>query len=403
MAIVAKTYPKVLKYGLQQAYNEMAVKDPSVLYFCTDTKKIYKGDIDFSESVRVVASKPVSPAVGITYVIGDTGAVEMFDGTNWKVISYPTVTTIDVDSTDTSVASAKAVYDFVQATLEDRLGIIPEASEATTIVGYVDEQVAKATGDASQVAQDLAAYKESNDKAVADTNKRIDDLGTAADADVSTTEIAAEGAVADTLPTVAQVKKYVTDSVKDLEGAMHFVGVTTREEGETDLEAIARVITAPVAGDVTVMADNAKEYIYNGTNWQEVGDENLYVKKSTQIAGVDLNDSITKEELLTALNVADGAQVNVLEGVKVNGTELSIDEDKKVDITVTTGETNGTVKVNGAEVAVAGLGSAAFTNSDAYDAAGSAQAAQEAVQANVDQVVADLAALAEATTVWGTF
>lgn len=403
MAIVAKTYPKVLKYGLQQAYNEMAVKDPSVLYFCTDTKKIYKGDVDFSESVRVVASKPAAPAVGITYVIGDTGAVEMFDGTNWKVISYPTVTTIDVASTDTSVASAKAVYDFVQATLEDRLGIIPEASEATTIVGYVDEQVAKATGDASQVAKDLAAYKESNDKAVADTNKRIDDLGTAADADVSTTEIAAEGAVADTLPTVAQVKKYVTDSVKDLEGAMHFVGVTTREDGETDLEAIARVITAPVAGDVTVMADNAKEYIYNGTNWQEVGDENLYVKKSTQIAGVDLNDSITKEELLTALNVADGAQVNVLEGVKVNGTELSIDGDKKVDITVTTGETNGTVKVNGAEVAVAGLGSAAFTNSDAYDAAGSAQAAQEAVQANVDQVVADLAALAEATTVWGTF
>ena len=127
MAIVAKTYPKVLKYGLQQAYNEMAVKDPSVLYFCTDTKKIYKGDVDFSESVRVVASKPAAPAVGITYVIGDTGAVEMFDGANWKVISYPTVTTIDVASTDTSVASAKAVYDFVQATLEDRIGLITEA------------------------------------------------------------------------------------------------------------------------------------------------------------------------------------------------------------------------------------------------------------------------------------
>lgn len=403
MAIVAKTYPKTLKYGLQQAYNELAVKDSSVLYFCTDTKKIYKGDVDFTESVRVVASKPNSPAVGIAYVIGDTGAVEVFDGVNWKVISYPAVTTIDLDSNDTSVPTAKAVYDFVQATLEDRLGIIPETSEASTIVDYVDEQVAKATGDASQVAQDLATYKESNDKAVADTNKRIDDLGTAAEADVSTTEIGAEGAVANTLPTVAQVKKYVTDSVKDLEGAMHFVGVTSRNDGETDLQAIERTITNPVAGDVTVMADNSKEYIYNGTNWQEVGDENLYVKKSTTIAGVDLNDSITKDELLSAINVADGAQVNVLEGVKVNGTELTIDENKKVDITVTTGETNGTVKVNGEEVAVAGLGSAAFTDSDAYDAAGSAQAAQEAVQGNVDQVVADLAALAEATTVWGTF
>lgn len=48
-----------------------------------------------------------------------------------------------------------------------------------------------------------------------------------------------------------------------------------------------------------------------------------FVDKGTTIAGVDLNDNITKAELLTALNVADGAQVNVIETVKVNGTALT--------------------------------------------------------------------------------
>ena len=41
-------------------------------------------------------------------------------------------------------------------------------------------------------------------------------------------------------------------------------------------------------------------------------------------------------------------------------------------VTLTTGDTNGTVKFNGTDVPVAGLGSAAYTQSTAYDAAGAA-------------------------------
>lgn len=402
MAITAKTYPKILKYGLQANYNQLEAKDANVLYFCTDTKKIYKGDIDFTAAVRIAETKPTNPAVGVSYILGDTGAVEVYDGAQWKVISYPAVETIDAASDNTHVATAKSVYDFVEQELEGHLGVIPESSKAKTMVEYVDEQVAKATGDAGSVAKDLADYKEKNDQAVADVNTRIDNLGTAAKANVSETEIASEEAVEASLPTVAQVSKFVKDSVKDLAGAMHFRGTVTREDGESDAQAIARVITDPKAGDVVVIADNAKEYIY-GDDWREIGDEGLFVTKATKIAGVDLNDDITKTEMLQALNVADGAQVNVLEGVKVNGEALAIGDDKVVDVTVVTGETDGTVKVNGKEVAVAGLGSAAYTDADAYDVAGAAQEAQEAVQANVDQVVADLAALAEATTVWGTF
>lgn len=49
------------------------------------------------------------------------------------------------------------------------------------------------------------------------------------------------------------------------------------------------------------------------------------VLKTQTIAGVDLQDNITKAELLTALNVADGAQVNVIESIYINGEYASID------------------------------------------------------------------------------
>lgn len=61
---------------------------------------------------------------------------------------------------------------------------------------------------------------------------------------------------------------------------------------------------------------------------------------------------------VSALEVV-GGQANVLEGVKVNGTALTIAE-KMVDILVATGSENGTISVNNANIAVAGLQALAF-------------------------------------------
>lgn len=54
-----------------------------------------------------------------------------------------------------------------------------------------------------------------------------------------------------------------------------------------------------------------------------------------------------------------GGQANVLEGVKVNGTALTIAE-KMVDILIATGSENGSISVNNANIAVAGLQALAF-------------------------------------------
>lgn len=61
--------------------------------------------------------------------------------------------------------------------------------------------------------------------------------------------------------------------------------------------------------------DNYDEFITiekdGAYSWEKIGNTDIdlsgYVKKTTTIAGVDLQDNITKAELLTALNVEDGA------------------------------------------------------------------------------------------------
>lgn len=136
---MANTYPNVLRAGLQASYNAISAKDANVLYFCTDTGKIYKGDIDMSNTTVVAASKPETPVVGKIYFLADTKTVEVFTGAEWKVISYPTVTTINAASDDNHVATAKAVYDAIQEAVQDITGgaTIVKDVEESTIEGNV--------------------------------------------------------------------------------------------------------------------------------------------------------------------------------------------------------------------------------------------------------------------------
>lgn len=84
-----------------------------------------------------------------------------------------------------------------------------------------------------------------------------------------------------------------------------------------------------------------------------------------------------------------GGQANVLEGVKVNGTALSIAE-KMVDILIATGTANGTLSVNGKDVAIKGLAALAYKTqvSEAdLDSALTAVLAAKAAKADVDTLI----------------
>lgn len=83
----------------------------------------------------------------------------------------------------------------------------------------------------------------------------------------------------------------VAEAIKGLAGAMHFVG--SKNDVPTDN-------TGYKAGDVILVG--VKEYVFDGSDWKELGDEGLYVAKTTTIAGIDLQNNITAEELANALS-----------------------------------------------------------------------------------------------------
>ena len=79
------------------------------------------------------------------------------------------------------------------------------------------------------------------------------------------------------------------------------------------------------------------------------------VKTEDDALGAQISEVAGRVENL----IATGGEPNVLNGVKVNGTALTI-TDKMVDILIASGEENGTISVNGAAVAVKGLADLAY-------------------------------------------
>lgn len=168
----------------------------------------------------------------------------------------------------------------------------------------------------------------------AEVRKILDTYGSAVTYNVDT-------AVTDkstNLITSGAVHKYVTDYVTDITGgAMTFVGIFEAVEGKTNEDVLAEQIPAPAAGYVAIVG--TAEYVYADGKWNLYGDEGIYatiagvdeayVKKSLTIAGIDLKDDITAEELTAALTLGklakkDSATGTVagqtISGVKATGT-----------------------------------------------------------------------------------
>ena len=108
------------------------------------------------------------------------------------------------------------------------------------------------------------------------TKKYVDDAKAAAisagEADATTKADAA----------LASANAYTDNAVKGLSGAMHFRG--SKDELPTDN-------TGFESGDVILVG--AKEYVFDGEAWKELGDEGSYVLKTQKINGHVLSGDIT--------------------------------------------------------------------------------------------------------------
>ena len=143
---------------------------------------------------------------------------------------------------------------------------------------------------------------------------------------------------------------------------------------------------APVAGDPTALGDNPP----GGQTAQNVtaGTAPKYqlAEANEAVDGVVATAGYVKgayNAAIKAINKVSDTANSAVKGVQVNGEDLSL-TGGIANVTITEGTADGTVKVNGTDINVHGLGTAAYTNSNAYDAAGTAAGVQTAIEGKLD-------------------
>ena len=117
--------------------------------------------------------------------------------------------------------------------------------------------------------------------------------------------------------------------------------------------------------------------------------------------------AVTEDKLAQSIKdaIADAAESAPIKEIKVNGSTLTPNASKAVDVTIAESTVNGKIKVNGVDVPIHGLKSAAYEEAGAFEQAGAVNAAktaligteQDAVDANTIHGVRKFASAAAAT------
>lgn len=373
--------------GTAAQYALLGKKDQNTLYFITDERRIYKGDTVFSGGIfRAVSAYPKidQAQINTIYVNTTDGSAQFFNGTSYTQIVKPTSTAISGAGDNLHFATTKAIVDYVTqciadqdlSAITDRLDTIE--GQIAVINGEGKGSIKKALSDAKSYADGLAAQKANleHDHTLSD----ITDAGTlAGKSQVSEAELEAglaakiNGKVNTTTLTSNYYDKTATDSA--IATAVTNAGHLKREivealpdVGEADEHTIYMVGTG--AGD----EDSAyEEYMLINGAFELIGTSQVdlsgYATEkfvTGKIAELDFADTAVANQYVTEVDQTDGK-------IAVRRATLPV-------YSVTESATNGKISVNGANVAVHGLGSAAYTNASAYATAAQGALADSAVQ-----------------------
>lgn len=226
-------------------------------------------------------------------------------------------TQADKGVSDAKVADDKAVVAQKTADgLKDYVGVIPEDSSATDVIGFVNEKTANIASDATvnaiqarveQAEKDIDAIEA--DYLKASDRTELTAKITEAQNKANAAQSYAEGVASDltsaktTLESAdsAQVARITTleGKIEGLTGAMHFRGVVT---------ALPEDVNGYAEGDVIIVGE--KEYVFNGTEFKEFGDVSAEGKRiSTLETEMDTVEAdVAKAQTDIAANTSDIAK-----------------------------------------------------------------------------------------------
>lgn len=372
--------------GTAAQFQSLSPKDANTLYFITDERRIYKGDTPYSGGIyKTVAAfpEPETAVVNTLYVNTATGEVAYYDGTKMQTVVPATGKSISGAGDDTHLATTKAVVDYVTQAVTN-LDVSTLAGRVTTLEGKMDTvqgQITTINGDgegsiAKAKTDAIAAAKTYTDQEVA---KKANLEHTHEIANVNGLQAALDGKAnkATTLTGYGITDAYTqtqtdTKIAEAVAAAPHLKRAIVEElpaVGSADANTIYMVPQEEgTVDDPGTATSHYNEYMLINGAFELVGSSQV------DLTGYATETFVTNA--INALDVADAAVTNqyVSQVVETDG-KIAVTRAPLPVTSVTEGSANGTIAVNSADVKVHGLGSAAYTESSAYEAVGTAAAA----------------------------
>lgn len=396
--------------GSAADFQGLKTKDQDTLYFITDLRQIFKGDVPYTGGIyKTVASFPDSGDVNTLYVNTANGQVCYWNGTQYVTVVKATGQTISGAGDNNTLPTTKAVVDYVASQIagQDIGSLVTRIETAEGEIDTLQDQMGVVQGEGKgsikKALSDAKAYADSlapNYAAAEHTHEIADVTGLQGALDGKAnkattlagygitdayTKGETDGAIAMAVANAEHLKRTIVEALPDVGDAdEHTIYMVGDGEGEgnqkyeefmlvngafekigdsavdltdyalkTEVEAAKQEAISTAAGDATTKASAAKQ--------------NAKTYADGLIAALDVTDAEVKGQYVSAVSEVNGK-------IKVSRKQLPA---KPV---IAEGATNGTISVDSVDVPVHGLGSAAYTEAGDYATAEQGGKADTALQ-----------------------
>ena len=374
-----------LLQGTQANYNGIGSKDQYSVYFTTDTHNIYVGENLYTGKVEF--TKPGTGVEGVLYIDAATGVACVWNKTTSQFVNLTpeilaAVTAAgSADASTTKLISEKALIDYVStASSGDHSAVEDLKTRMTTAEGDID---ALESGKADK-GTTLAEYGITDAYTKGETDTKI------------TSAVAAAGHLT---KIVLEAEEELPEPTAAEDNAIYLKPVDSGAGNQYYEEFIVINDQWEKIGDTAVDLSNYATQSWVTSQIQPVSTKADANEAAIQTINGAGEGSITKaknDAIAEAKSYTDGLASNYATAAQGTKADTAL---QKADIT--TGTAAGNISVKGTDVAVNGLKSAAFAETSAFDAAGSAAAVDAKIgELGDSDTVVDYVA---AKLTWGVF